>query len=319
MTKRVADYMTSDIESIDGERTILEAVMLMRKTHVSSLLIKEADKTVGIFTERDLLTRVDVNSSSGFDSIKVKDVMTKDLKTVDCSEAYVDVIELMQHHRIRHTPVLENGEIVGIVSLRDLVDHYYENLEHLLEEIIAALSSAVEKRDPYTAGHQERVRQLVFAIANEMQLPEKQKSGINMAAVIHDIGKMYVPSEILAKPGALSEAELTLIRIHPQVGYDILKGVEFPWPIAEIVLQHHERLDGTGYPKGMHGDEILLEAKIIGVADVVEAMASHRPYRPALGIDKALDEISKNKGTAYESRVVDICCKLFKEKGFQFK
>ncbi|MFC1703820.1 HD domain-containing phosphohydrolase [Candidatus Omnitrophota bacterium] len=317
--KTVADYMTADIITISSESSIQEAIAAMRESHISSLLIKENDEAIGIFTERDLLTKVDFKNTEGLSVLKVKDVMTRDLKIANYSDVYIDVIELMQKYRVRHMPVVKDGAIIGIVSLRDLLDHYYENLEHLLGETIAALSSAVEKRDPYTAGHQQRVTQLVTEIAKEMYLPEKQVSGVTMAAVIHDIGKMYVPSEILVKPGALSEAEMTLIKIHPQVGYDILKSIEFPWPIAQIVLQHHERLDGSGYPHGLHGDDILLEARIIGVADVVEAMASHRPYRPALGIDKALDEIMLKKGTEFDLTVVDACYKVFKEKGFEFK
>jgi HD-GYP domain-containing protein (c-di-GMP phosphodiesterase class II) len=142
---------------------------------------------------------------------------------------------------------------------------------------------------------------------------------IQMAADIHDVGKIYIPAEILSKPGQLTEIEYSIIKTHPQVGYDILKSIEFPWPLAEIVYQHHERLNGTGYPNGLSGENILLEARIMCVADVVEAMSSHRPYRPARGIDKALDEILKNRGILYDSRVVDICIKLFKEKQFSFE
>ncbi|MFC1594409.1 HD domain-containing phosphohydrolase [Candidatus Omnitrophota bacterium] len=316
--KTVADYMKTNVIYIESTSTLLEAIDAMKKNAVSSILVKENDETIGIFTERDLLTKVDLDIR-GLQSVKVRDFMTADLKTAPYDEAYIDVIDLMQKYRVRHMPVVQDGVIVGIVSLRDLLDHYYENLEHLLEETVTALSSAVEKRDPYTAGHQQRVARLVSAIAQEMHLSEKTKSGLNMAAVIHDLGKMYVPSEILAKPGPLSEAEMTLMKIHPQVGYDILKSVQFPWPVAQIVLQHHERLDGTGYPSGLRGNDILLEARIIGVADVVEAMASHRPYRPALGIDKALEEITQKKGIIYDARVVEVCCALFKDKGFAFE
>ncbi len=151
-----------------------------------------------------------------------------------------------------------------------------------------------------------------------MNLSPDQVEGIYMTAILHDIGKISVPAEILTKPGRLNEIEMNMLRTHPEVGYDILKRIDFPWPLAKVVLQHHERMDGSGYPKGLKGDEILLEAKIIGIADVVEAMSSHRPYRPALGIDKALEEISKNKGILYDPEVVDACIKLFKEKGFKF-
>jgi len=194
-----------------------------------------------------------------------------------------------------------------------------ENLEKALEGTIQAMASTVETRDPYTAGHQRRTADLARAIATEMGLSREQVHGIHMAGVIHDLGKIAVPAEILSKPTRLSELEFGIIKTHPQVGYDILKSIEFPWPIAQIVLQHHERMDGSGYPNGLSDEDICLEARILAVADVVEAMASHRPYRPALGIDKALEEISRNKGVVYDAKVVDACLKLFREKGFEFE
>jgi PAS domain S-box-containing protein/putative nucleotidyltransferase with HDIG domain len=187
-----------------------------------------------------------------------------------------------------------------------------------LEGSIHAMALTVEIRDAYTAGHQQRVVDLATAVAQEMGLSEDEVAGLRMAAMIHDIGKVSVPAEILSKPGRINEIEFDLIRMHPKVGYDILKSIEFPWPIARIVLQHHERMDGSGYPAGLAGPEILLEAKILGVADVVEAMASHRPYRPALGLYEALEEISKNKGILYDSEVVSACLKVFEEGGFTF-
>jgi len=195
-----------------------------------------------------------------------------------------------------------------------------KKLQVTLEGTIHALASAVEMRDPYTAGHQREVAQLACAIAKEMDLPEEQIEGIRMAGLIHDIGKINVPAEILSKPSTLNGLEFGLIKTHPQVGCDILNGtIEFPWPIAQIVLQHHERMDGSGYPVGLSGEEILLEARILGVADVVEAMASHRPYRPALSINQALEEISQNRGILYDPEVVDACLKLFTEKGFKLE
>jgi PAS domain S-box-containing protein/putative nucleotidyltransferase with HDIG domain len=192
-------------------------------------------------------------------------------------------------------------------------------LQKLFEETVNGLVSAMEKRDPYTAGHQRRVADLASAIANEMKLPEDQVSGIRIAALVHDIGKIYVPSEILSKPGILSKAEMNLIRTHPAAGHEILSSIDFPWPVAEMVLQHQERLDGRGYPQGLKGDEIIPEARILCVSDVVEAIASHRPYRPALGIKVALDEIISNRGKLYDSNVVDACVTLFKEKRFEFE
>jgi len=191
-----------------------------------------------------------------------------------------------------------------------------KKLRRALKATIQAMVLTVETRDAYTAGHQQRVTNLARAVAKEMKLSKGQIDGIRMAGTIHDIGKIGVPAEILNKPTRLADIEFNLIKIHPLVGYNILKQIEFLWPVAKIVLQHHERMNGSGYPHGLSGEDILLEARILGVADVVEAMASHRP---ALGIDKALEEVSKNKGVFYDPQVVDACLKLFREKGFKFK
>ncbi|HUS88665.1 MAG TPA: HD-GYP domain-containing protein, partial [Desulfosporosinus sp.] len=184
--------------------------------------------------------------------------------------------------------------------------------------IIQAMALTVEKKDPYTAGHQRRVADLARAVSKEMDLSEEQIDGIRLAGTIHDIGKICVPADILSKPGRLTEHEFGIIKEHPQVGYDILKEIEFPWPIAQIVYQHHERMDGSGYPQGLAGEEILLEARIIALADVMEAMASHRPYRPSLGTEKALEEISAHRGKYYDPSAVDACVRLFREKGFEY-
>jgi len=182
----------------------------------------------------------------------------------------------------------------------------------------ADMVSAVEARDPYTAGHQTRSADLARAIATEMGLPSEKIEGIRVAGSIHDIGKLSIPAEILSKPTKLSELEFSLIKEHARRGFEILKDVESPWPLAEIVDQHHERMDGSGYPRNLKGDAILIEARIIAVADVVESMASHRPYRPALGLDAALEELEKNRGTLYDEAVVDACLRLFREKGYRF-
>ncbi len=177
----------------------------------------------------------------------------------------------------------------------------------------------VEMRDPYTAGHQQKVADLAVAIAREMNLEETRIDNLRTAAVIHDIGKMYIPSDILSKPGKLSDIEFSLIKTHPQYGHDIVKSMDFPGTVAQAVLQHHERLDGSGYPNQLKSEDTLLEAKILAVADVIEAMASNRPYRPALGIDKALEEISRNKVKLYDPDVVDTCLELFNRGKFEFK
>ena len=193
-----------------------------------------------------------------------------------------------------------------------------ESLQLALKGIIHAMAVTVETRDPYTAGHQRRVASLAYEIAKQMGLSDEIIEGIRMAGTIHDHGKISVPAEILSKPGSLTQLEYGIIMTHPQVGYDILKTIEFPWPVARMILQHHERLDGSGYPSGLKKRGILLEARIISVADVIEAMAYHRPYRPALGIEKALDEIRKNSGVLYDQDVVDACLKIFEKGGFEF-
>jgi putative nucleotidyltransferase with HDIG domain len=193
-----------------------------------------------------------------------------------------------------------------------------EKLRRAMEGTIHAMALTAELRDPYTAGHQQRVAKLACAIAQKMDFSEEQIDGMRVAGSLHDIGKIYVPAEILSKPGYLRKNEMNLIKDHSEVGYDLLKTIEFSWPVAQTVLQHHERIDGSGYPKGISGEEILLEARIIGVADVIEAMSSHRPYRPAFSIEKALLEILRNKGVLYDSNVVDICLKLFAEEQFTF-
>lgn len=218
-----------------------------------------------------------------------------------------------------------SGAIVGLMAVaadiserKRMEEALRESLQksrRLFEQTIHALASAVEKRDPYTAGHQQRVARLACAIAGEMGLPAERINGIRTAASVHDLGKLSVPAEILSKPGRLSEIEMGLIKTHVQAGYEILAGIEFPWPVARIVLEHHERRDGTGYPLELAGDEILLEASILTVADVVEAMASYRPYRPANGIAPALAEIEAYRGSRYAPEAVDACLALFR-KGF---
>jgi len=193
------------------------------------------------------------------------------------------------------------------------------NLRKALGGTIKAMATTVEMRDPYTAGHQRRVADLARMIATEMGLSKEKIEGIRLAGVIHDLGKICVPSEILSKPSRLSDFEFGLIKTHPEVGYEILKEIEFPWPIKDIVLQHHERMDGSGYPHGLSREEIIIEARIMAVADVVEAMASHRPYRPALGLEKALEEISNQKGILYDSKVVDTCLKIFATSSYRLE
>ena len=194
----------------------------------------------------------------------------------------------------------------------------WEKLHEALEGTIQAMALTIEIRDPYTAGHQRRVSKLSCAIAQDLGMSEFEVEGLRVAGDIHDIGKIYVPAEILSKPGQITAIEYGMVKTHPQVGYDILKTIKFPWPVAQIVLQHHERLDGSGYPLGLVSEQILKQARILTVADIVEAMSSHRPYRPAQGIDKALAEVVQNKGRFYDTDAVDACVKLFQENRFHF-
>ncbi|OIO68076.1 MAG: hypothetical protein AUJ58_09825 [Zetaproteobacteria bacterium CG1_02_55_237] len=216
---------------------------------------------------------------------------------------------------------LANDLAYGIITLRNGVkqEQHAAILRQSLEQSIQTIATTVEARDPYTAGHQRRVALLAVAIAQEMGLPEEKIKGIHLAGIIHDLGKITIPAEILSKPGNLTDIQYMLIQSHPQSGYDIMKNVVFPWPIADIILQHHEKLDGSGYPQGLKDEQILLEAKIIGVADVVEAMSSHRPYRASRGIDLALAEIEGKRGKLYAPDVVDACLKLFREKNYKLE
>ncbi len=221
----------------------------------------------------------------------------------------------------------ENNIIGGVGIVHDMTEHHhtelqlielYKKQQKFLEGTVDALASAVEKRDPYTAGHQKRVARLACAIAREMGMDDSIVQCLNIAGTLHDVGKIYVPAEILSKPALLTRAEFAIIKEHPAMGADILAPIEFPWPVARIILQHHERIDGSGYPKGLKGKELLVEAKILAVADVVEAMMSHRPYRPAWTVDLVLNEIRGKKSILYDPDIVDVCMKLFTENGFRF-
>jgi PAS domain S-box-containing protein/putative nucleotidyltransferase with HDIG domain len=217
-------------------------------------------------------------------------------------------------------PAVTIAQGIDITEHRQAEQRIAETLNRLrvaMGGIIQVVSATVETRDPYTAGHQKRVANLARAIAREMGLSEDRVDGLRTACVIHDLGKISIPAEILSKPTKLSEIEYKLIQAHSQRGHDILQGIDFPWPVAEMVLQHHERMNGSGYPKGLKGENILLEARILAVADVLEAMASHRPYRPTLGMDAALEEIEKNRGILYDPVAADTCLKLIREKGFR--
>lgn len=241
---------------------------------------------------------------------------------------YSNEAEVFQEDEVNLLMEISDNLVYGITALHTRTERYRAEsevktgmgkLRKALAAIIQVLEQTVEIRDPYTAGHQRRVADLARTIAEKMELSPDLIDGIRIAGIIHDIGKIYVPAEILSKPRRLSQIEFNLIKTHSQVGYDVLKAIDFPWPVAKIILQHHERIDGSGYPHNLSGDEIMLEARILGVADVVEAMASHRPYRPALGVEAALEEIYKNRGVLYEPEVVDACISVFRSESFTFQ
>ena len=234
----------------------------------------------------------------------------------DGSSVDVDVHAARASHRGRPAIIGLLQDISEKKRADEQIQHYVAQLEKAFMRTVEVATTLSEMRDPYTAGHERRVGEIAVAIGTELGFDARRQEGLRVAGYLHDIGKISIPTEILAKPGKLSTTEFLLIKGHAQASYDILKNVEFPWPVADIALQHHERLDGSGYPQGLKGEAILLEARIMAVADVVEAMSSHRPYRPGLGIEKALAEIERGRGTAYDANVADACLRLFREKGY---
>ena len=274
------------------------------------------EKHSAIFADEQAIEEIDIETrEQGYVKDKEVLLLAKDRKTVPVciyTQARADNSENMSY-------VATLMDISKRRQAEEEAKRSAEKLINAMENTIQAMAMIVEMRDPYTAGHQQRVAQLSCAIAEEMGLSEDQINALRLAGLIHDIGKVRVPAEILTNPDGLSEAEFSMIKMHPLVGYEILKTIELPWPIAQIVHQHHERMDGSGYPEGVSGGDIILEARILAVADVVEAISSHRPYRSAHGIDKALGEISKQKGILYDPKVVQTCLKLFREKKFSFE
>lgn len=225
----------------------------------------------------------------------------------------------MEDRRLLQKVSQEVAVTIENARLYENVRQEHEQLQQTMEGIVHAMSLTVEARDPYTAGHQRRVANLACAIATEMGFSDWQIEGLRITGLLHDVGKLVVPAEILSKPGRINQYEFSIIKTHPEVANEILKGIEFPWPVTETIMQHHERLDGSGYPAGLSDSDISLEARVLAVADVVEAMSSHRPYRPALGIDRALEEISRGSGILYDTPVVDACLRLFQAGRFEFE
>jgi HD-GYP domain-containing protein (c-di-GMP phosphodiesterase class II) len=231
---------------------------------------------------------------------------------------------------LRMSPVLDGNRqaMAHVLVARDVTDQLRveedlrtssARLEQAFDATVQALAAAGESRDPYTQGHQRRVRDLARAIAVELGVEGDRLRGLCFAAEVHDVGKIRVPIEILSKPGRLTDPEWQLVKQHAEAGYEILKGIAFPWPVADIVRQHHEKMDGSGYPLGLHGDDVLLEARVLCVADVVEAMASNRPYRPALGVEAALDEVARHRGALFDEDAVDACLRIFADGSFSLE
>jgi PAS domain S-box-containing protein/putative nucleotidyltransferase with HDIG domain len=280
----------------------------------------------------DLLDKPFVNFVDAGDLDRVVDLNRRRSAGEQVDSSYEVVLKTNGPKRLtvetNVSPITYGGGPAFFAVLHDVTKRkeLQKQLEGTLEKLRTALGATtqaitliVEQRDPYTAGHQRRVADLARAIAAELELPMERIDSVRMGGLLHDLGKISVPSEILSKPTTLTEAEFSLMKTHPRVAYDILKTIDFPWPIATIILEHHERLDGSGYPQGLGGDDILLEARILAVADVVEAMISHRPYRPARTLEEALSEISRNKGRLYDPEIVDACVRVFRQRGFSFR
>lgn len=265
-----------------------------------------ADKEKAISAHQSIL-------DSGYVRYEDIDLVTKDGRSIAvefiCNSYGVNSETVIQCN-IRDISDRKKAEQALSLSHAEMINHFHA--------MIDSTSNLIESRDPYTAGHQKRVADLSVEIAKLLGMSDFEIEGIFLAAKIHDIGKINIPVEILTKPTSLNTLEVAMLRNHPQTGFDILKPLTLPWPISKIILQHHERLDGSGYPNALKGEEICMEAKVIAVADVVEAMTSHRPYRSAIGIDKALQEIESQSGILYESKVVASCLKLFRGLGYKF-
>jgi putative two-component system response regulator len=325
--------MVADDEDFNRDM-ILQGI---KKAGFRCLSAVDAYEALGILEKNHIdvvIANINMPGKNGIELTKtIKDkfdsgiiILTDRVQDLDCeniiSQAGIEFIRKpvnLDELELRLQRVLR--ERIMVAEQKKVEEENRRALQKLRKSIIGsihAMAMTIEIRDPYTAGHQRRVANLSRAIGKELCLSPIQIEGLGMAGVIHDIGKISIPSEILSKPGNLNKLEFDIMKTHPQVGYDILKSIEFPWPLAEITLQHHERLDGSGYPQGLIENEIIFEAKILSVADVVEAMVSARPFRPARDIHFAIDEISKRRRIAYDPQVVDACVHLLKKKDFTF-
>jgi PAS domain S-box-containing protein/putative nucleotidyltransferase with HDIG domain len=320
---------------------------LKKRLALDEQLLEMVDDSIFVHNlDGNCLYASKLNKKSGYTSEELRDISYRSLKET----VYDDVIKPRIQGLINsgeasfestcfqksdqpvpvevHSRVFESGDQNSVLSIvRDITERKRaeEELRESAQKILRAMNGTInsmasiaEVRDPYTAGHQQRVAKLAAAIATELDLPEEQIEGIRMAGTLHDIGKISIPSEILSKPGKLRKSEFDLIKDHSEVGFSLLQTIEFSQPVAQMVLQHHERMDGSGYPGGLPGDKIVIGARILGVSDVIESMSSHRPYRPAFSIEKSLLEIIMKKGILYDPQVVDACVRLFNDKGFTF-
>ena len=323
--KLLTDILESS-SSVSIISTDLEQNILYWNKGAENIFGYKADEVIG----KMKVSIIYDGAESKKNALKAKKHIITSKKGTECELKQITKSGKTLWSRMTLSPRFDDSDnVIGILGIGIDITKHKKSEHHLREAmtklkktltgIIYATELIIETRDPYTAGHQRRVALLAKAIAETIKLSEQQIEGVYMVGMIHDVGKISIPAEILSMPRRLTPAEFNLIKNHPQAGYDILKDIEFPWPIADIIIQHHERIDGTGYPKGISGNKIMLEAKIIMVADVVEAMASHRPYRAAFGLERALGEIKQNKGILYDPVVVDACVGLFNKKKFHFE
>lgn len=309
-------------ETADKAKSLMEDVLTSRRTRIAEGLLKIEGTTLWgrvhfrsfrLEEDRFVLTLIEDLTAHKKQLL----LQAKLQETLKQSHEHLEEVVQKRTAELSRTNKILTREVAQRKQVQDNLARLFNKLRDTLKGTVVALASMAEKRDPHTAGHHRRVAELVEVMAKRMGLTAKQVTGVSISAALHDIGKIYVPAEFLSKPGVITDLEREIIREHPRVGHDILKEVDFMWPVAEIVYQHHERMDGSGYPRGLRGEEILMEARILAVADVVEAMVSHRPYRGALQKSEALDEIASHSGALYDRDVVRVCLETFRS-GFSF-
>ncbi|WP_319763512.1 HD domain-containing phosphohydrolase [Maridesulfovibrio sp.] len=314
-------WLKTTFDSIDDAVITTDRHGKIKSMNKSACILMCSDSTC--FYGRNFHETVNLYESNSSKSI---DILSKNDSII--GDAVLEGPKGMTPVSVNISGIEEKDDVVGkVIVLRDISDlkksedalkASLAQLRRTFDETVVSLTAMSEKRDPYTSGHQQRVAELACRIAVKLKLPVEEINSIRIAGILHDVGKISIPAEILSKPTRLTDLEMNLMKTHSEAGYEILKGISFPWPVAQIVLQHHERIDGSGYPNGLSGEDILLEARIISVADVVEAMSSHRPYRAALGLPRAMAEIARGRGISYDPKVVDACTQLIEEDNFSF-